>query len=254
MAYNEIERMLKDDIREKKKAGSGAFHMRGKGIRSASNKALRTPYHFLKEKDRKKLHGEVEVFNMNSLMNWKDFQQKDKETQKMLMINWRTIYKNSEIMDAFYDDGKGRDRKFNSQTFADVVNALGCPSKTKGGASRVRKAKSKVEPFKFTAIEPTKKISEMSSKELETIYFNEKSTQNNPASNQLEFEVEDKPNWSVQNLQVNQFITNVAEGLNLNYNGSYDVDQLNKLFTKLQLLLDGEENKFKIQLSISEEI
>jgi hypothetical protein len=44
----------------------------------------------------------------------------------------------------------------------------------------------------------------------------------------------------------------VTKGLHLEYNGNYDVESLNRLFTKLQLLVDGEPNKFRISLSLSE--
>ena len=54
MAEN-IERIFQDDIRDKRKAGSGAFHMRGKGVRHGFNGALRTPSFFMKTKEKKKL-------------------------------------------------------------------------------------------------------------------------------------------------------------------------------------------------------
>jgi hypothetical protein len=44
----------------------------------------------------------------------------------------------------------------------------------------------------------------------------------------------------------------ITKGLHLEYNGNYDVDSLNRLFTKLQLLIDGEPNKYRISLSLSE--
>jgi hypothetical protein len=44
----------------------------------------------------------------------------------------------------------------------------------------------------------------------------------------------------------------ITRGLHLEYNGQYDVDALSKLFTKLQLLIDGDSNKYNISLSLSE--
>jgi transposase len=44
----------------------------------------------------------------------------------------------------------------------------------------------------------------------------------------------------------------VTNGLHLEYNGSYQVEALSTLFTKLQLLLEGEPNKYRISLSLSE--
>src|SRR4051794_34210333 len=128
MAYTEnIEKLFLEDVREKKKAGRGAFSMRGKGVKHGISGALRTPFHFMKTKEKKKLDGEVVSYNMNSLMTYHDFEQKDFETKKMLMTQWRTMYQNNEIMDAFFDEGKGK--RFNAQSFANLVNELGCPPK-----------------------------------------------------------------------------------------------------------------------------
>lgn len=44
----------------------------------------------------------------------------------------------------------------------------------------------------------------------------------------------------------------ITKGLHLEYNGTYDVEALNRLFTKLQLLVDGEPCKYNISLSLSE--
>jgi hypothetical protein len=44
-----------------------------------------------------------------------------------------------------------------------------------------------------------------------------------------------------------------VEGLHLNYNGIYDAEQLSKIFTKLQLLTDEENCKFKLHISLTEE-
>jgi hypothetical protein len=224
MAYTEnIEKLFLEDVREKKKAGRGAFHMRGKGIRHGSNKALRTPFHFMKNKEKKKLDGEVVSYNMNSLMAYHDFEQKDFETKKMLMTNWRAMYQNNEIMDAFFDEGKGK--RFNAQSFANLVNELGCPPKAKGGSksraytSRVGKGKVKKED----------KVEEESKQLLAE--FKDLAKENLPQ--------EAKP----------MLITN---GLHLEYNGDYDAESISKIFTKLQLLVEGEESKFKLSISLSE--
>lgn len=44
----------------------------------------------------------------------------------------------------------------------------------------------------------------------------------------------------------------ILSGLHLEYNGEYTADQLSKIFTKLQLLVDSEENKFNLSISLSE--
>lgn len=44
----------------------------------------------------------------------------------------------------------------------------------------------------------------------------------------------------------------ITNGLHLEYNGVYDADSINRILTKLQLLVDGEENKFRINIEFSE--
>jgi hypothetical protein len=210
----EIEKLFKDDIREKKKTGSGAFHMRGKGVRHGFNGALRTPYHFMKTKEKNKLNGEVECFNMyETIIPWNEFDLKDKDQQKVLLTRWRELYPNQKIMDEL---GEGMGRKFNTQSFADLVNSLGCPPKQKGGsqprAYKPRKAKT-------VAIDPpiTKEEAQETIKEVREVML-------------------------------------LTKGLHLEYNGEYNSEQLTKIFTKLQLITDGEENKFVLSISITERI
>lgn len=52
----EIERLFQDDIREKRKTGSGSFHKRGKGVKHGLSGALKTPYHYMKTKEKNKLN------------------------------------------------------------------------------------------------------------------------------------------------------------------------------------------------------
>jgi hypothetical protein len=44
----------------------------------------------------------------------------------------------------------------------------------------------------------------------------------------------------------------ITKGMHLEYNGDYDAEQLSRIFTKLQLLTEGEENKFNLSISITE--
>lgn len=44
----------------------------------------------------------------------------------------------------------------------------------------------------------------------------------------------------------------ISRGLHLEYNGEYTADQLNKIFMKLQLLTEAEENKFSLSISLTE--
>lgn len=216
----EVERMFKEDIREKKKTGSGAFHMRGKGVKHGFNGALRTPYHFMKTKEKNKLNGEVEVFNMyTTILNWTEFDLKDEATKKQLLTKWREIYSNEKIMKEL---SVNRKSKLNSQSFADLVNGLGCPRKVRHGAPSGPKSQPKM-----VAISAVKQSPVF---EQDTL---------------IEFEPVKVPEPQPKPKEVTQ-------GLHLEYNGEYDIEQLTKLFTKLQLLIDGETNKFNISLNLTE--
>lgn len=220
----EIEKMLKEDIREKKKAGSGAFHMRGKGVRHGFNGALRTPFHFMKTKEKNKLSGEVTVHNMyTTILNWNEFQAKDEETQKQLLTKWREIHTNNEIMKQLQI---GRDKDFNTQSFADLVNGLGCPPKLRGGSI---KTKEDSEPKRKYTKRTSKAVAVEPQEQVEMIL----------PPMQLEIAPEESK-------------VTIFNGLNLEYNGEYNSEELTKIFTKLQLLVDGETNKYKISLALVE--
>ena len=214
MAYNEIERLFNDDIREKKKAGRGAFAKTGKGSERAGVKGgLKTPYSFMTTRERKKLNGEVRITQMyETILSRDEFFLKDKETQKAMLTRWREIYPNSKIMEDMGIGGSG--------SFHNIIKELDIPRKSRHGAGRPKTA---------TGTSPKPKIK----KELATV---EQAPETTPIVN------------FVQQTPV-KLITN---GLHLEYNGIFSSEQINKIFTKLQLLVDGEENNFNIELRITE--
>jgi hypothetical protein len=53
--------------------------------------------------------------------------------------------------------------------------------------------------------------------------------------------------------QVQQPVKIIINGLHLEYNGTFDAEQLAKIFTKLQLLVDGEPSDFYLTLTLTEE-
>jgi hypothetical protein len=213
MAYNEIERLFNDDIREKKKAGRGAFAKTGKGNERAGVKGgLKTPYSFMTTRERKKLNGEVRITQMyETIISREEFELKDKETQKAMLTRWREIYPNGKIMDDMGVRSSG--------AFHNIIQSLEIPRKTRHGAGRPR----------GEGTSPKPKIK----KELATV---EQAPETTPIVN------------FVQQAPV-KLITN---GLHLEYNGIFSSEQINKIFTKLQLLVDGEENDFNIELRITE--
>lgn len=222
-----MESIFEREVREKKNQAFLNKARTGSRGGSRSRKGMNTPFDYMSKKEKRKLNGEVASYNMHTILNWNEFEQKDTDTQKLLLTKWREIYSNDAIMAEL---SQGRPKKLNAQSYADIVNKLGCPKKDRSG-KRNRVAKPKLEPFRFdTAIDP---------KKAETKDLTETTLA-------LEFEApapKEEPKQVI-----------ITSGLHLEYNGSYDADQLNKIFTKLQLLVDGEENKFNISLSITEKV
>lgn len=217
-----IERIFMDEVREKKRTGYGAFHKAGKGILSKSNKALRTPYFFMKSKERNKLNGAVETHNIfETILDWEEFSTRDRASQKMLLTKWRELYSNREIIKKL-QVGRGKD--FNTQSFADLVNDLGCP------------AKKRTAPIKRTSSGKKKSVAILPSAPKQTLLELETEMENKAESRIIELVPAKKPQL----------------GLSLEYHGEFDQEQLSKIFTKLQLLIDGETNKFRIDLTLTE--
>lgn len=206
MMNREIERMFKEEIKEKRKTGSGSFHKRGKGVKHGFSGALKTPYYYMSNKEKKKLNGEVEVFNLyETIIPFNEFDLKDQETKKAMLVRWREIYSNVKIM---------AEMGLNNTDYYKLIGELEIPKKPRGGARTTKKRTSaaKTEIVAISAEIPKKEAAQIQH-------------------------------------QLQQIITN---GLHVEYNGTYDHETLNKLFTKLQLLIDGEPNKFRISLSMSE--
>jgi hypothetical protein len=209
VSFENIERFLREDIQEKKKAGRGVFSMRGKGVKHGFSGALKTPYYYMSNKEKKKLDGEVKVSNMyETVIPFREFELKDQETKKAMLIRWREIYANTKIM---------KEMGLNNSDYYKLIGDLEIPKKPRTGGSRP-KAKNKT-----VAVKPKEII-------------------------ELMAETPKKEAAQIQH-QLQQIITN---GLHVEYNGTYDHETLNKLFTKLQLLIDGEPNNFRISLSLSE--
>ena len=208
----EIERLFNDDIRDKRKTGSGVFHRRGKGVKHGISGALRTPSYYMSNKEKKKLNGEVKVTRMyDTIIPIDEFRLKDEETQKHMLIRWREIYNNTQIK-----TGLG----IANSPYYKLVDELDLPKKIRGVKKGGKKAPRKSKPI-------------IVSPELDLFELPEE-----PKEKEIEQETP-KPIL-------------LTKGLHLEYNGTYDVEALSKIFTKLQLIVDGDTNKYNISLSLSE--
>lgn len=210
---NNAERVFYQDIREKKRASTGAFHKKGHGVKHGIGGALKTPSYFMKEKERKKLNGECVSFNMyETILPRKEFEAiQDFEKQKAMFARWREIYPSKKIME---------EMGVNSPSYiSKYLNKFDLPKKQRGGTRSGSGAKEK-----------QKSVAVTQPQQLTLSYINEEIPQK----------------------QTEQLVKLITNGLHLEYNGTYDAEQIGKIFTKLQLLTDGETNKFKLNISISE--
>ena len=156
------------------------------------------------------------IICLQQLYHREEFFLKDLETQKDLLIKWREIFDNDKIKD---------EMGISNKTYFDLVNELQLPKKRRGGSTNVQKGRLKKQAQKQT------KVSNNLQFEL-------------PQLDSIQPESTIPPETHIQKI--------ITEGLYLEYNGDFDSDALNKLFTKLQLLIDGESNKFNISLSLTE--
>ncbi|MGR5954213.1 hypothetical protein ACT7DP_30075 [Bacillus paranthracis] len=77
-----IERLFNEEIRDKKRIGSNIFS-RVSTRKGGGNQALRTPSYFMKGSNKyKKLSGDVEVYNLNDIIRYQEFQVKAEDKQK----------------------------------------------------------------------------------------------------------------------------------------------------------------------------
>lgn len=92
-----IEKIFYEEIRKKKLVGSNIYK-RVSTRKGGGRQALRTPYLYMSNKEKKKLNGEV--ISMNELLSIDELKEKDLDTQKSLMEYWRDKYTIKKITDA----------------------------------------------------------------------------------------------------------------------------------------------------------
>lgn len=98
----EIEKLFMQDIREKKRAGSGSFHRAGKGSSKGRVRGgMKTQYDLLKGKEKRDYSkpGELKVYNLNDIISREEFETKTKSEQKELLVVWRDNYSNETILE-----------------------------------------------------------------------------------------------------------------------------------------------------------
>lgn len=124
---SEIEKMFNADVRDKKRTGTGAFKMRGKGKKHGFSGAIRTPYSMLTGKEKREYikPGKVRsYFVYETFMKMEEFERQSKGEQKRLMEMWRNHHSNGRIM---------KELGINKNVFYKLIDVLDVQRKTAAG-------------------------------------------------------------------------------------------------------------------------
>lgn len=196
------------EVKEKKREASLNRSKTGSRGGSRSRKGMNTPYDYLTPKEKRKLNGEVSVFNMHeTILSKTEFDLKDEAMQKTILTRWREIYDNKKIM---------KEMGMTNAQYYKMVKELGLTTNRGGDTRKARINKTEKEPKTLL-------------------------------QSALEFAQEPV---KVQEPEIKPVL--ISRGMHFEYNGDYDADSISKILTKLQLLVDGEENKFSLAISLTE--
>jgi hypothetical protein len=143
---SEIERMMRDEIREKKRTASGVHHKTGKRGYVGT---MRFPSDLLRGKEKREYrkNGKVETYNMyETIMTWAEFNRQPKDRQKLLLEKWREIHPNQEIYEKL---------GVSHNLFHKKIKELGVEVKRKGGykVERIRATEAEIKQYKANGIE-----------------------------------------------------------------------------------------------------
>ena len=210
----EIEKVFLTEIKEKKNHAYNNRARTGGGGGSSSRKGVRTAYDYMSNKERKKLNSEIEVFNMyETIIPLKEFKLKDEETQKKLLTRWREIYPNAKIIKEMGFEGSG-------YFFYELIKKLDIPKKGNYKPKDPNKPKRKASAA----------ITAVAAKAQE---------EQTPVAKVAESLQPVSPHIS-------------AKGSHIQYTEIYTPEQLDHIFTKLQMHVSGEKSKYMLTLYLTE--
>jgi hypothetical protein len=222
----DFEKEFKNEIYEKKQLAYGNRAKTGSGRRT-SYRGVKTEYDFLTREERKKLNSDVIVSNLNDIVLLKEeFDSLEMHKQKELLTHWRELYENKYIMDQMGVKG--------SNTYHKYIKELEIPKKARGGAKNFKGRRRGAATVKQ---ETAPQIS---------LQFEE------PQKHSIQDTIQTALTKMDNVQQPTNSILQTVEGLHLEYNGIYDAEQLSKIFTKLQLITEGEQCKFQLNITLSE--
>jgi hypothetical protein len=194
--------------------------MRGKGVKHGISGAFRTPSYFMTNKEKKLLNGEVETFNMyETIIGIEEFKLKDEQIQKAMLTKWREIYDNAKIRSEL---------GLSNKAFYDLVAELKVPKKTRiEGPKRAGRPKVAKPEIKQKEL-PKKNLLDLVEEAVkeDTLKLQEKTAEVSPVL--------------------------VSSGITFNYDQISDIETLNRILTKCQLLMEDEPHKFRLEIRLSE--
>lgn len=210
---SEAEQAFYEDVREKKKAASGVHHKTGKN--GYTGKILfPTDFMSRKEKYNHRKAGKVMTTNLfDTITPINEFRQLEKEEQRNRMIHWRNKYQNKEIQ-----KGMG----IANSPYYKLVDELDLPKATRTYAPRKGKTQAKTPKPKQTLLELTEEVA-------------------------TEIKTPPTPPAPAEAAPVQEVL---VEGLHLVFRGTYTPEQIQKQLAKVELLLDGEEDSYYIEMKL----
>lgn len=217
MWQSEAERLFNDEVRDKKKTASGVHHKTGKNGYVGK---MRFPSDIMSRKEKMKYKGNSRVSISNlyeEIITIEEFEKLETHEQRNRLAYWRNQYSNKEIT-----EGMGI---WNNKYYR-IVADLGLPR-----GKRVDGA-----PRKATAKKATQKATK------------EPAIQSAIQSSLMKLEEAPPAPVAAPPAPVVQEI--IVEGLHLSFIGTYDAEKIQKQLSKFDLLLEGEEDDFYIEMKI----
>lgn len=105
MWLSDEEYLFRQDITEKKKTATGAYHK----VKGSKSKKCNFPSDYLTKKEKLKMNSEVKSWNLNEFYTWNDFKQMPKDIQVEYLQNLTNKYKvgQSAIETSLFQIAKG---------------------------------------------------------------------------------------------------------------------------------------------------
>lgn len=216
--WSEAQQSFYEDVREKKKAASGVHHKTGKNGYVGT---MRFPSDIMSRKEKYNHRKASKVMTSNlydTIVALDEFNELEKEEQRVRMLYWRNKYSNKEIQKAM---GIG------NSPYYKIVDELELP--------KARRINGTTKP-KRQAIATTAKKN--------LLAFAEKPAPIEPAS------IEPAPPAPIPEAPPVQEL--IVDGLHIVFNGTYSAEHIIKQLSKFELILDGEPDDFYIEIKLTQ--